>query len=109
MNHQIKKVTHISSGRGGDKNPPSGKIESSHKLPLRKKIKKIVQEEEGPRAEMNIHDLFLEDMELEIDIEKKFPNVDQPEDTAHHNPLMEIIESETFDEEDYFFISERCF
>jgi hypothetical protein len=46
--HQIKKVIHISSGGGGDKNPSSGKNERSHKLPLRKKIKKIVQEEEGP-------------------------------------------------------------
>jgi hypothetical protein len=37
--HQIKKVTHISSGGGADNNPPLGKIESSHKLPLRKKKK----------------------------------------------------------------------
>jgi hypothetical protein len=40
--HQSKKVTHNSSGKGGDKNPPSRKIESSHKLPLRKKRKNIV-------------------------------------------------------------------
>jgi hypothetical protein len=32
-----KKVTHNSSGEGGDKNPPSGKIESSHKLSTSKK------------------------------------------------------------------------
>jgi hypothetical protein len=102
MTHQIKKVTHSSSGGGGDKNPPSGKIESSHKLPLRKKRKNIVQEEEGPRGERDIHDLSLEDMELEIDIEKVFPNADQPENMAHQNPLMEIIESETFDEEESF-------
>jgi hypothetical protein len=74
--HQIKKVTHNSSGGGGDKNPPSGKTESSHKVPLRKKIKNIVQEEEGPQAERNICDLSLEDMELEIDTEKVFPKVD---------------------------------
>jgi hypothetical protein len=80
--HQIKKVTHSSSGGGGDKNPPSGKIESSHKLPLRKKRKNIVQEEEGPRGESDIHDLSLEDMELEIDIEKVFPNIDQLENTG---------------------------
>jgi hypothetical protein len=49
--HQIKKVTHISLGRGGDNNPPLGKIEISHKIPLRKKRKNIVQEEEGPRGE----------------------------------------------------------
>jgi hypothetical protein len=102
MTHQIKKVTHSSLGRGGDKNPPSGKIESSHKLPLRKKRKNIVQEEEGPRGERDIHDLSLEDMELEIDIEKVFPNVDHLENTAHQNPQMEIIEIETFDEEESF-------
>jgi hypothetical protein len=44
MAHQIKKVTQISSGGGGDKKPPSRKIEISHKLPLRKKRKNIVQE-----------------------------------------------------------------
>jgi hypothetical protein len=48
MTQQIKKVTHSSSSRGGDNNPPLGRIESSHKLPLRKKIKNIVQEEKGP-------------------------------------------------------------
>jgi hypothetical protein len=86
--HQIKKVTHTSFGGGGDKNPPSGKIESSHKICLRKKKKIIVQEEEGPQDESEIRNLSLEDMELDIDIEKMFPNVDQPEDTAHDNPLM---------------------
>jgi hypothetical protein len=34
-----KKVTHSSSGGGRDKNPPSDKIKSSHKLPVRKKKK----------------------------------------------------------------------
>jgi len=38
-------------------------------------------------------------MELYIHIEKVFPNADHPEDMAHQNPLMEIIENETFDEE----------
>jgi hypothetical protein len=42
-----------------------------------------VQEEEGPRGENDIHDLSLEDMELEIDIEKVFPNVNQLENTTH--------------------------
>jgi hypothetical protein len=84
------------------KKPPSIKIESSHKLPLRKKRKNIVQEEEGPRGESDIHDLSLEDMELEIDIEKVFPNIDHLENTDHQNPQMEIIETETFDEEESF-------
>jgi hypothetical protein len=64
MAYPSKKVTQSYSSRGGDKNPPSCKIESSHKLPARKKLKKIVQEEEGPRGEIDIHDLSLEDMEL---------------------------------------------
>jgi hypothetical protein len=51
---------------------------------------------------MDIHDLSLEDMELEIDIEKVFPNIDQPENTTHQNPLMEIMETETFNEEESF-------
>jgi hypothetical protein len=41
-------------------------------------------------------------MELEIDIEKVFPNANKLENTTHQNPLMEIIESETFDEEESF-------
>jgi hypothetical protein len=61
-----------------------------------------VQEEEGPRGERDIHDLSLEDMELEIGIEKVFPNADHPEKTSHQNPMMGIIESETFDEEESF-------
>jgi hypothetical protein len=102
MAYPSKKVTHISSGGGRDKNPPSRKIESSHKILVRKKRKNIVQEEEGPRGESDIHDLSLEDMELEIDIEKVFPNDDHLENTTPQNPLMEIIGTETFDEEKSF-------
>jgi hypothetical protein len=40
--HPYRKVINNSSGGGGDKNPPPGKIESSHKLPLRKKRKNII-------------------------------------------------------------------
>jgi hypothetical protein len=41
MAHPTRKVTNNSSGGGGEKNPPPGKIESSHKLPLRKKRKML--------------------------------------------------------------------
>jgi hypothetical protein len=61
-----------------------------------------VQEQEGPRAEIDIHDLSLEDMELEIGIEKMFPDDDQLESIVPHNPQMEIIGTDTFDEEEYF-------
>jgi hypothetical protein len=61
-----------------------------------------VKEEEGPKGESDIHDLFLKDMELKIDIDKVFPNVDQLEDMGHKNHQMEIIEIETFGGENYF-------
>ena len=80
-----KKVIKSSSCRGGDKNPPPGKIESSHKLPLRKKRKNIVQEEEEHRVESDINRFSLEDMELEAEIEKMFPNSNQLGGTAHQN------------------------
>ena len=40
--HLSKKETHNSSNGGGDKNPPRGKIYSSHKLHVRKKRKNVV-------------------------------------------------------------------
>jgi nucleoside-triphosphatase THEP1 len=100
--HPSKKVINSSSGGGGDKNPPPGKIESSHKLPLRKKRKNIVQEEEEHRVESDINSFSLEDMELEADIEKMFPNIDQPGGAAHQNQSLEIVENEIFDEEESF-------
>jgi hypothetical protein len=48
MAYPSKKFTHSSSGVGGYKNPPSEKIEISHKPHMRKKRQNIVQEEEGP-------------------------------------------------------------
>jgi hypothetical protein len=69
---------------------------------VRKKQKNIVQEEEGPRGESDIHDLSLKDMELEIDIEKVFPNDDQLENTSHQNTHLEIIGTETFYKEECF-------
>jgi hypothetical protein len=64
---------------------------SSHKLPLRKKRKNVVQEEEDQRIENDINSFSLEDMELEVDIEKMFPNIDQLGNTAHHNSSLEIV------------------
>ena len=53
-------------------------------------------------GEIDIHDLSLEYIELEIDIEKMFPNNDQIESTTPHNPEMEIIGTDTLDEEESF-------
>jgi hypothetical protein len=102
MDYPSKKVTHSSSGKGGYKNPPSDKIESCHKLPVGKKWKTIVQEQEGSRGEIDIYDLSLKDMELEIDIEKMFPNDNHLESTSPHNTGMEILGIDTLDEEESF-------
>jgi hypothetical protein len=48
-------------------------------------------------------------MELEVDIEKMFPSIDQLGGTAHQNPSLEIIENETFDEEDSFLFQSIVF
>jgi hypothetical protein len=80
--HPSRKVINNNSGRG-EKNPPSGKIESSYKLPLRKKRENVVQEEEYQFIESDINIFSLEDMELEEDIEKMFPNINQSKIIAH--------------------------
>jgi hypothetical protein len=100
--HPTRKLTNTSSSSEGEKNPPSGKIESSHKLPLRKKRKNVVQEEEDHHIENDINNFSLEDMELEAYIEKTFPTMDQTGNTAHQNASLEIIENETFNEEESF-------
>jgi hypothetical protein len=64
-----KPVISGSSSGGGDKNPPHGKIENSHKLPIRKKRKVPLQEEEQVVSENDVHNLSLEDMDLEVNIE----------------------------------------
>jgi hypothetical protein len=61
MTHPNRKITNSSSSSGGEKNPsPIGKIESSHKPPLRKKRKNFVQEEEDHHIENDINNLSLE-------------------------------------------------
>jgi hypothetical protein len=41
-------------------------------------------------------------MEIEVDIEKIFPTIDQTRNTSHQNSSLEIIENEAFSEEDSF-------
>ena len=74
----------------------------SNKLPLRKMRKNVVQEEEDEHIESDINILYLEDMELEAEIESMFSPLDQLGNMAHHNPSLEIIENETFNEKESF-------
>jgi hypothetical protein len=102
MTHPTRKFTNNISSSGGEKNPPSSeRIESSHKLPLKKKRNNVVQEEGGHCIENGINNFSLEDMELEENIEKTFPTIDQPGNMAHQNSSL-IIENETFNEEESF-------
>jgi hypothetical protein len=69
---------------------------------VRKKRKNLVQEEEDNLIENDINRFSLEDMELEVDIEKIFPAIDQPENMAQQNSLLEVVANETFSEEESF-------
>jgi hypothetical protein len=60
--HPSKKETHKSSNRGGDKNPPRTKIDSSHKIPLTKKRKNNAGHAEEPKIESG-------QLQLEIETE----------------------------------------
>jgi hypothetical protein len=60
--HPNKKATQKYSNRGGDKNPPRTKIDSSHKFPLTKKRKNIVGQADEPEIES-------EQMQLQIETE----------------------------------------
>jgi hypothetical protein len=61
-----------------------------------------VQEEEDQSIKTDINNFSLKYMEFEEDIEKMFPNINQPRRTTHQNISLEVIENETFDEEESF-------
>jgi hypothetical protein len=93
--HPNKKATQKSSNRGGDKNPPRGKIDSSHKFLVTKKKKNIVGQAEEPKTES-------EDIQLETFVDDMFRKVDPAADTMHHSSTMEIVETEIFYEDESF-------
>lgn len=86
MTHPSKKETQKSSNRGGDKNPPRIKIDSSHKIPLTKKRKNNAGQVDDPEIES-------EQLQLEIE-------------TEHMHKLspsaMEIVQTNIFDEDESF-------
>jgi hypothetical protein len=61
-----------------------------------------VQEEEDNLIENGINSFSLEDIEMKEDIEKMFPTIDQSGNMAKQNSSLEIVENETFSEEDSF-------
>jgi hypothetical protein len=91
MTHPNRKVINNSALGGGYNNPPPRKIKILHKLPLRKKMKNVVQEEEDNHIENDINNFSFEYMNLEIDIEKMFPTIDHLGNMAHKNSSLEII------------------
>jgi hypothetical protein len=87
--HHNNKETQNSSNRGGYNDHPHPKIDSSHKLPVDKKRKKIVGQAKEPKIES-------ENMELEPELDSVFRNLHQPGDTIQHNHPMEIDDTENF-------------
>jgi hypothetical protein len=69
---------------------------------VRKKRKTPVQEEENNLIENDIQSFSLEDMELEANIEKISPAIEQQEHVVQQYSLMEVIGNETFSEEESF-------
>ena len=72
--HHNNKATQSSSSEGGDNNPPHPKIDSSHKLPVDEKRKKIVGHTKEPEIQS-------ENMKLELDLDSMLCYLDQPGDT----------------------------
>jgi hypothetical protein len=95
MAHPSKKETHKYSNEGGDKNPPHGKIDSSHKLPVMKKRKNIARQAEEPETKN-------ENMQLETIVDDVFCKVDHPVDMMYHSSTMEITETNIFYEDEFF-------
>jgi hypothetical protein len=100
-NATSRSSTPSSSGRG-DKNPPFGKIESSHKLLVKKKIKIPLHEEENNIIENDIQSLSLEDMELEADIQNIFLAIEQQKHVVQQDFILDIVGNENFSEEESF-------
>jgi hypothetical protein len=81
---------------------PPAKIENLHKFPVRKKRKNLIQEEEDNLIENDTQRFSLDDMELEVDIEKIFPMMEQLEIVTPQNVLLEVATNEVFSEEESF-------
>jgi len=71
------------------------KIDSSHKLPMQKKGKRIV-------GEANELEIESENMDLDTYMYSIFCNLDQPRDAIHHSYPMDIVDAEIFDEDESF-------
>jgi hypothetical protein len=95
MSHHNNKETQISSNGGGDNDPPHSKIDSSHKLPVDKKRKKIVGQAEEPEIQS-------ENMELEPDLDSVFCYLNHLGDAIQHSHPMDISDTENFDEDESF-------
>jgi hypothetical protein len=69
---------------------------------VRKKRKNLIQEEEDNLIENDIQSFSLDDMELEVDIEKIFLAMEYPENITQPNSLLEVVANVTFSKEESF-------
>jgi hypothetical protein len=100
--HHNNKATQSSSNGGGDNNPPHPKIDSSHKLPVDEKRKKIVGHTKEPEIQS-------ENIELEHDLDSVFRYLDRLGDAIQHSPPMDISDTENFDEDESFVLQSVVF
>jgi hypothetical protein len=100
--HPSKKETQKYSNEGGDKNPPRGKIDSSHKLLVMKKRIFFLGQAEEPKTES-------EDMQIETFVDDLFRKVDPPVDAMHHSSTMEIDDTDIFYEDESFVFQSDVF
>jgi hypothetical protein len=78
------------------------KIGSSHKLPMEKKGKRIVGEVDEPEIES-------ENMDLDVDLDNIFCNLDHLGDVIHHSYPMDIVDAEIFYEDESFIFQSDVF
>jgi hypothetical protein len=110
LNYRKTKLSGSSCG-GGDKNLPQGKMENTHKIPIRKKRKIPLQEEEEEQvSENDVNNLSLEDMDHEVDIENIQFNEEENMLQETQQIVLEVAtQEEYFSEDESFTIHNAIF
>ena len=69
---------------------------------MQKKGKRIVGEAKQP-------EIYSENVDLDADLESIFCNLDQPGDPIQHTCLMDMVDTEIFDEDESFVFQSAAF
>jgi hypothetical protein len=105
---QQRKIQSNNSGDDEERNPPQGNLENPHKLKIKRK--RTNSQQEGGETHAPEHDLLLDNMDLDVDIENiTFPDEEEParEDVQHISTLM--VQDEIFSDEETFVVQNASF